>query len=89
MCRALARWCFTVECDRPRIGGLDHSGSMIDEALRQNRGRVAAGTAEFVVGDVTAPALGGREMMEAVGFTRVSTRRILRGYDTITAGLKA
>jgi ubiquinone/menaquinone biosynthesis C-methylase UbiE len=113
-----------------RIAGLDHSEPMIDEALRQNRERVAAGTAEFVVGDVTAlpwadgsfsvvtsndvdcypekarPAMeemyrvlrhGGRAaiegdrraMMEAVGFTQVSTRPILRGYDTITAGFKA
>ncbi len=34
-----------------RIAGLDQSEPMIDEALRQNRERVEAGTAEFVVGD--------------------------------------
>jgi ubiquinone/menaquinone biosynthesis C-methylase UbiE len=33
---------------------LDHSKDLIDIALRQNRERVAAGTAEFVVGDSTA-----------------------------------
>ncbi len=113
-----------------RIAGLDHSELMIEEALKQNRERVAAGTAEFVVGDVTAlpwpdgsfsvvtsndvdcylekarTALeemcrvlrpGGRAlvqgdrrgMMEAAGFTQVSTRRVLLGYDTMTSGFKA
>lgn len=37
-----------------RIAGLDHSEDLIEIALRQNRARVAAGTAEFVTGDVTA-----------------------------------
>lgn len=37
-----------------RIAGLDQSASMIEEALRQNRERVDAGTAEFVVGDAAA-----------------------------------
>lgn len=36
-----------------RCAGLDHSEPMIEEAIRQNRERVLAGTAEFVVGDVT------------------------------------
>jgi len=40
--------------DVRRIAGLDQSKPMIDEALRQNRERVEAGTAEFVVGDVAA-----------------------------------
>jgi len=37
-----------------RIAGLDQSEPMIEQALRENRDRVAAGTAEFVVGDATA-----------------------------------
>ena len=37
-----------------RIAGLDQSGPMIEEALRQNQERVDAGTAEFVVGDAAA-----------------------------------
>lgn len=37
-----------------RIAGLDHSEVGIDVALRENSQRVVAGTAEFVVGDVTA-----------------------------------
>lgn len=37
-----------------RIAGLDQSEPMIEEALRQNRGRVEEGTAEFVVGDAAA-----------------------------------
>ena len=37
-----------------RIAGLDRSRAMIDEASRQNRERVAAGSAEFVVGDAAA-----------------------------------
>jgi SAM-dependent methyltransferase len=36
-----------------RIAGLDQSKAMIDEAIRQNQARVDAGTAEFVVADVT------------------------------------
>jgi SAM-dependent methyltransferase len=35
------------------IAGLDHSEDLIDIALRENRERVEAGTAEFVVGDAT------------------------------------
>ena len=37
-----------------RIAGLDQSREMIDQARITNRERVAGGTAEFVVGDVTA-----------------------------------
>lgn len=37
-----------------RIAGLDHSAIQIDRALQENRDRVAAGTAQFVVGDVAA-----------------------------------
>ena len=37
-----------------RIAGLDQSREMIDQARVTNRERVAEGTAEFVVGDVTA-----------------------------------
>lgn len=37
-----------------RVAGFDHSKDLIEIALRQNRGRVDAGTAEFVVGDATA-----------------------------------
>jgi len=110
-----------------RIAGLDHSEDLIDIALRENRERVEARTAEFVVGDVTSlpwadeqftavtsncvdcfekkarPALaemyrvlapGGRavvaddrrHMMEDIGFTQVSARRILWGY--VTTGYK-
>lgn len=36
-----------------RVAGLDHSQDLIDIALEQNQERVAAGTAEFVVGDAT------------------------------------
>lgn len=36
-----------------RVAGLDHSEDLIDIALRENCERVAAGTAEFVVGDAT------------------------------------
>jgi SAM-dependent methyltransferase len=36
-----------------RIAGLDHSEDLIDIALRDHHERVAAGTAEFVVGDAT------------------------------------
>ena len=36
-----------------RIAGLDHSEDLIDIALRDNHERVAAGTAQFVVGDAT------------------------------------
>jgi SAM-dependent methyltransferase len=36
-----------------RIAGLDHSEIQIELAVRENRDRVAAGTAEFVVGDAT------------------------------------
>lgn len=35
------------------VAGLDHSEDLIDIALRENRERVEAGTAEFVVGDAT------------------------------------
>lgn len=109
------------------IAGLDHSEDLIEIALRENRERVEAGTAEFVVGDATElpwpdnrfsavtsncidcfekkaqPALeemhrvlqpGGRavvadnrqEMMEDIGFTDVSARRVLWGY--VTTGFK-
>lgn len=34
-----------------RIAGLDQSRAMIDQARRENAGRVAEGSAEFVVGD--------------------------------------
>lgn len=37
-----------------RVAGLDHSDDLIAIARRQNQERVAAGTAEFVVGDATA-----------------------------------
>lgn len=37
-----------------RVAGLDHSEDLIDIARHRNAERVAAGTAEFVVGDVTA-----------------------------------
>jgi SAM-dependent methyltransferase len=37
-----------------RIAGLDRSQAMIDQARRENAQRVADGSAEFVVGDVTA-----------------------------------
>ncbi len=37
-----------------RIAGLDQSEPAIEEALRQNRERVDAGTAEFVIGDAAA-----------------------------------
>ena len=37
-----------------RIAGLDQSGAMIDQALRENAERVAGGSAEFVVGDAGA-----------------------------------
>ena len=37
-----------------RIAGLDQSRAMIDQAHEENRDRLADGTAEFVVGDVTA-----------------------------------
>jgi deazaflavin-dependent oxidoreductase (nitroreductase family) len=36
-----------------RIAGVDHSVTLIDIACRENRERIEAGTAEFVVGDVT------------------------------------
>jgi SAM-dependent methyltransferase len=36
-----------------KIAGIDHSEDLIEIAQRQNRDRVAAGTAEFVVGDAT------------------------------------
>lgn len=36
-----------------RVAGLDHSDDLIDIAKRENQERVAAGTAEFVVGDAT------------------------------------
>lgn len=36
------------------IAGLDHSDDLIHIALRENQERVAAGTAEFIVGDATA-----------------------------------
>lgn len=36
------------------VAGLDHSPDLIEIARRENRDRVADGTAEFVVGDVTA-----------------------------------
>lgn len=36
-----------------RVAGIDHSATLIDLACRDNRDRVDAGTAEFVVGDVT------------------------------------
>lgn len=114
-----------------RIAGLDHSALAIAVALRENRERVAEGTAKFVVGDVTAlpwpsetfsavtsncvdcyedlarPAIaemyrvlrpGGRavvaddrrQVMEEIGFSRVSVRRpgrgIIAGY--VTTGFK-
>ncbi len=37
-----------------RFAGLDHSDDLIAFAKRENQDRVAAGTAEFVVGDATA-----------------------------------
>lgn len=37
-----------------RVAGLDHSADLIAIANSENRERVAAGTAEFVVGDATA-----------------------------------
>jgi len=37
-----------------RVAGLDHSEDLIDIARQENQERVAAGTAEFVVGDATA-----------------------------------
>lgn len=37
-----------------RVAGLDHSEDLIEIALRENRDRVTAGTAEFVVGDATS-----------------------------------
>jgi SAM-dependent methyltransferase len=37
-----------------RVAGLDHSEDLIDIARQENRERVAAGTAEFVVGDAAA-----------------------------------
>jgi SAM-dependent methyltransferase len=36
-----------------RIAGIDHSEDLVEIALRRNRERVAAGTAEFVAGDAT------------------------------------
>jgi SAM-dependent methyltransferase len=114
-----------------RIAGLDHSEVAIAVALRENCERVAEGTAQFVVGDVTAlpwpsetfsavtsncvdcyedvarPALeemyrvlrpGGRavvaddrrQMMEEIGFSRVSVGRLRRGFiaGEITTGSK-
>jgi SAM-dependent methyltransferase len=37
-----------------RIAGLDQSRAMIDQARRENAERIAAGSAEFVVGDAAA-----------------------------------
>ncbi len=37
-----------------RVAGLDHSEDLINIARQENRERVTAGTAEFVVGDATA-----------------------------------
>ena len=37
-----------------RVAGLDHSDDLIAFAQRENHERIAAGTAEFVVGDATA-----------------------------------
>lgn len=36
-----------------RVAGLDHSEDLIEIAKRENRERVAAGTAEYLVGDAT------------------------------------
>ncbi|MGD8485107.1 MAG: methyltransferase domain-containing protein [Chloroflexota bacterium] len=37
-----------------RIAGLDQSRAMIDQARKENRGRIADGTAEFALGDAAA-----------------------------------
>jgi ubiquinone/menaquinone biosynthesis C-methylase UbiE len=50
-----------------RIAGIDHSEDLIEIALRQNRERVAAGTAEFVMGDATDLPWGENEFTVATG----------------------